>query len=176
MEDLVDWLRRHSLLSLHDTFTEHNLDVAVLKDANRDDLIAIGIPLGDCLRILAAVKKDTQRSQPIDERRQLSVILCDLVDSTERVERLGDEVYYRLLMHYSRAVEAVMQRYGGTITRYEGDGIQVLFGYPIAFEDGPERAVRAAVEAVKVVSRIEEEPNAKQFKKLSSRVGVATGG
>lgn len=176
MESIEDWLARHKLSRWLETFQKQNLDVAILRDLTRDDLISIGIPLGDSLRILAAIKQDAALRGPVDERRQLTVVLSDLVASTERVERLGGEAYYHLLLSYNRAVEGVMQRYGGTITRYEGDGVQVLFGYPVAYEDGPERAVRASIESVTRVASILEQPQKPMHSRaLSSRVGVATG-
>jgi len=176
MDDIANWLARHQLSKWANTFRQHNIDSTVLEELTRDDLLSIGIPLGDCLRILSVIKREYVKASPVDERRQLTVFLSDLVESTERVERLGGEAYYQVLLRYNRAVESAVQRFGGTITRYEGDGVQALFGYPVAFEDGPERAVRAAVAAVENVSALEETPGTtKDSRRLASRIGVATG-
>ena len=82
------------------------------------------------------------------ELRQLTVLFCDLVDSTAASEDLDIEEWDSILKLYNCAATAVVNRHGGVIHQYKGDGLVVYFGYPIAFEDAAARAVHAALELV----------------------------
>ncbi len=83
---------------------------------------------------------------PAAERRQLTVLFCDLVGSTELSQRLDPEVYRQVLQAYQARAAAAIERYDGHIAQYLGDGLLVYFGYPQAHEDDAERAVRAGRE------------------------------
>jgi len=110
-------------------------------------------------------------SRPADaERRQLTVMFCDLVGSTALSGRLDPEDLREVIAAYHRAVAEVVTRLDGLISRYMGDGVLVYFGYPQAHEDDAERAVRAGLGAIDAVGRL-------HFKsaKLQARVGIATG-
>ena len=80
------------------------------------------------------------------ERRQLTVMFCDLVGSTALAARLDPEDLREIIAAYRDGVVAIVRKYGGTISRYIGDGMLILFGHPSAHEDDAERAVRAAIE------------------------------
>jgi class 3 adenylate cyclase len=103
------------------------------------------------------------------ERRQLTVMFCDLVGSTALSERLDPEELRDLLHAYRTLCGDVIARYDGFVARYVGDGILTYFGWPAAHEDDAERAVRAALEIVQTARR------ASATEVLSVRIGIATG-
>ena len=103
------------------------------------------------------------------ERRQLTVMFCDLVGSTALSEKLDPEELRSLLHAYRILCGEVIARYDGFVARYVGDGILTYFGWPTAHEEDAERAVRAALEIVHTVKR------ASSTEELSVRIGIATG-
>lgn len=105
------------------------------------------------------------------ERRALTVMFCDLAGSTALSERLDPEDLQDVLTAYQDCCRAAIGRYGGFIARYMGDGILVYFGYPAAHEDDARRAVRAALDIVEAVPKLQTRPE----NPLAVRIGVATG-
>src|SRR5918911_1175546 len=89
------------------------------------------------------------------ERRQLTVMFCDLVGSTALAARLDPEDLREIIGAYHRRVAKVVGRYDGFVAKYMGDGVLVYFGYPAAHEDAAERAVRAGLALVDVVGRLD---------------------
>ena len=88
------------------------------------------------------------------ERRQLTVLFCDLVDSSRLSTQLDPEDLRDLILSYQRTCTAAIQRFGGTVSRYIGDGIMALFGYPLAHEDAAERAVHAGLDIVEAIAAL----------------------
>src|SRR3974390_3905280 len=86
------------------------------------------------------------------QRRYLTILFCDLVGYTALSEQLDPEDLRDLQLQYQRLALAVMERYGGFVARFDGDGALVYFGYPSAHENDAERAVRAALEIVQALS------------------------
>jgi class 3 adenylate cyclase len=105
------------------------------------------------------------------ERRQLTVLFCDLVGSTELATRLDPEDLGAVMGAYHRATAAVIESFDGHVARYLGDGVLAYFGWPKAHEDDGERAVRAGLGLVGAVARLEPHEEVR----LQARVGVATG-
>ena len=103
------------------------------------------------------------------ERRYLTVMFCDLVGSTALSARMDPEDLRGVISAYQRCVAETVQRLGGFVAKYMGDGVLVYFGYPQAHEDDAERAVRAGLELVAAVTRLKTDPL------LQTRVGIATG-
>ena len=101
------------------------------------------------------------------------MLFCDLVDSTSLASRLDLEEFRDVIHSFQAACAAVIRRFEGTISRYMGDGILVLFGYPRAHEDDAERAVRAGLSMVEAVARLRAPVGAGE--PLAIRVGIATG-
>ena len=129
---------------------------------------------GKTLYVSSATETTRRHETAEPERRQLTVMFCDLVDSTALAERLDPEELHQLLAHYQDACAAVVARYEGYIARYVGDGLLVYFGYPKAHEDDPQRAVRtglAVLEAIKELDAKSTNPNVD----LAVRVGITTG-
>jgi class 3 adenylate cyclase len=105
------------------------------------------------------------------ERRQLTVLFCDLVGSTALSARLDPEDLRAVIGAYHRAVAVVVERAGGFVAKYMGDGVLAYFGYPRADEHDAERAVRAGLALVEAVAGLDTATGAP----LSARVGIATG-
>ncbi|MEY9597524.1 hypothetical protein ABIF74_002216 [Bradyrhizobium japonicum] len=181
--DLGNWLRTLGLERLEATFRENAIDETVLSDLTEDHLRELGLPLGARIKLLKAIaafpKKTTigapvgmaVSSSPGDaaERRQITVMFSDLVGSTALSTRMDPEDLRKLISAYQKSVTETVQRYGGFVAKYMGDGVLVYFGYPQAHEDDAERAVRSALELVPAVAKL------KTNTRLQTRVGIATG-
>ncbi|HEV8713758.1 MAG TPA: adenylate/guanylate cyclase domain-containing protein, partial [Candidatus Binatia bacterium] len=118
---------------------------------------------------------DTRRSD--GERRQLTVMFCDLVGSTALSTQLDPEELREVVQAYQDACAAVINRYGGHIAQYLGDGLLVYFGYPVAHEDDAARAVRAGLEIVGAIHELPLplEQQAQLPQSLQLRIGIHTG-
>lgn len=103
------------------------------------------------------------------ERRQLTVLFCDLVGSTELSARLDPEDFGAIIAGYRRCIVETVGHFGGFVARHHGDGAVVYFGYPLAHEDDAERAVQASLALVQAIAALPAK------EKLSARVGIATG-
>lgn len=114
-----------------------------------------------------------QRPEP--ERRQLTVLFCDLVGSTQLATRLDPEELRDVIRSYQAACTAVIRRFDGTVSRYMGDGILALFGYPRAHEDDAERAVRSGLGIVDAMATRLAPSGTGAAQPIAVRVGIATG-
>src|SRR6059058_5616875 len=127
---------------------------------------------GDCGTKLRgdspAVLQTVRDSRPI-ERRQLTVLFCDLVGSTALSAKLDPEDFSAIIAGYRRCITETVDCFDGFVARHHGDGAMVYFGYPQAHEDDAERAVQASLALVQAVAALPAK------EKLSARVGVATG-
>lgn len=184
--EVRQWLEQLGLGEYAEAFDENAIEPEHLGELNHETLKEIGVqPVGHRLTILkaAAALEETALQPSKDpaaepahspaseaEHRQLSVMFCDLVDSTALSERLDLEKYRELLGAYHDATRKAIGSYEGYIARYMGDGLLVYFGYPTAHEDDAERAVRAGLAAVDAVGAIRI-PDVE----LQVRVGIATG-
>jgi len=175
--DVVAWLRSLGLEQYQQAFCDNAIDAAVLPELTADDLKDLGVNLvghrRKLLAAIAALRSDTVPHVPVPavptERRQLTVMFCDLVGSTELSSRLDPEDLREVIGAYHAAVAEVIARFGGFVARYMGDGILAYFGYPRAHEDDPERAVRAGLAVAEAVRRLTT------VEALRVRVGLATG-
>ena len=105
------------------------------------------------------------------ERRNLTVVFCDMVGSTELSNRLDPEDMREIIRAFQRCCEVAILGLDGRIGRYMGDGILAYFGFPAAHEDSAERAVQAALEAIRLVSELSFDGAAR----IEVRIGIATG-
>ena len=182
---VTEWLGELGLGEFSAVFAEQQIDHEVLTELTDEDLEKLGIPLGPRKKLLKAIRElqrgsttslevtpDTATSDTSHaERRQLTVMFCDLVGSTALSEQVDLEVYRELLSVYQDAAREAIARYDGYIARYMGDGLLVYFGYPTAHEDDAERAVRAGLDVVAAVSAL----SAPGDVELRVRAGIATG-
>ena len=166
---------------------ENLVDAEVLPTLTGDDLKDIGVQAVGVRRkllnaIAALASGDGAKGHAFDsdlpdhrpavaERRQLAVMFCDLVGSTALSRQLDPEDLRDIMRRYQDAVANAVTRYGGHVAKYLGDGVLVYFGWPQAYEDQAERAVRAGLDAVEAVSGITGGDGGR----LEARVGIATG-
>jgi class 3 adenylate cyclase len=108
-------------------------------------------------------------------RRQLTVLFCDLVDSTALSSQLDPEDYREVVRAYQAASAAVIQRFDGYIAQYLGDGLLVYFGYPQAHEDDAQRAVHAGLGIVEAMGALNARLESRQGVRLAVRLGIHTG-
>jgi len=109
------------------------------------------------------------------ERRQLTVMFCDLVDSTKLSSQLDPEEYRDVVRTYQRVCTEVIQRYDGYIAQYLGDGLLVYFGYPVAHEDDPQRALRTGLGILAAMGDLNTRLQQDKGLELALRVGIHTG-
>jgi class 3 adenylate cyclase/predicted ATPase len=176
--DIAAWLRGLELERYEAAFRANEIDASVLPRLTAEDLTDLGVTLvGHRRRLLDAIAALTPEPAVVAdapvrgdaERRQLTVMFCDLVGSTPLSARLDPEDLRGIIGAYHRCVTEVVEGFGGFVARYMGDGILVYFGYPQAHEDDAERATRCGLA---LVDRV---PQLNQAEELHARVGIATG-
>ena len=179
--DIDGWLRGIGLEQYAQTFRDNAIDADVLCDLTDEHLRELGLPLGARLKLLRAVAALSTGQTPVSpeittpaprtdaERRQVTVMFSDLVGSTALSARMDPEDLREVISAYQKCVAETVQRFGGFVAKYMGDGVLVYFGYPQAHEDDAERAVRAGLELIGAVSAL------KSNAPLQTRVGIATG-
>ena len=180
--DVGDWLRGLGLGRYETVFRDNEIDVEVLRELTESDLEKLGVPLGHRKRLLkaiadagaTAIAPPTVTARPdaqAAERRQLTVMFIDLVGSTALSAKLDPEDLRSIFGAYQRCCAELVQRNGGFVAKYMGDGVLAYFGYPQAHEDDAERAVEAGLALVEAVPKL----NTVAGVPLSARVGIATG-
>ncbi len=182
--DVTEWLRSLGLEQYAPTFAQNHIGPELLPTLSAEDLKELGIAsFGHRRAMLAAIAglrttpaaADVPSAAPAAvsaaERRQLTVMFCDLVGSTALSARLDPEELREVIGAYHRCVAGVVRRFDGFVAKYMGDGVLIYFGYPRAHEDDAERAVRAGLDIVAAVGRLDT-PN---IGELQVRIGIATG-
>ncbi|MBV8118438.1 MAG: AAA family ATPase [Alphaproteobacteria bacterium] len=191
--DVAAWLRRLGLEQYEHPFRENDIDGAVLPELTAEDLIGLGVTsIGHRRKLLAAIaalregpapsrdeadrnlgpalKEDPRGlASPTAERRQLTVMFCDLVGSTPLSARHDPEDLRAIIGAYHRCVAETVEGFDGFVARYMGDGVLIYFGYPQAHEDDAERAIRCGL------ALVERVPLLNQAENLHVRIGIATG-
>ena len=185
-EDLRRWLHTIGLEELADTLAANDIDLDLLPELSDEDLKELGLSLGHRRRLLRAIGEMASVGPPRAvsttapasdsgpsadstareaERRQVTVLFCDLVGSTELSGRYDPEDLRELLRRYHDAMTEVVVRYGGYVANYLGDGVLAYFGWPRAEEDEAAQAVRAGLAAVAAAKELS----------LHVHVGIASG-
>ncbi|WP_271499381.1 adenylate/guanylate cyclase domain-containing protein [Bradyrhizobium sp. CCBAU 11357] len=183
MQQITEWLETLGMSAYAQLFLENRIDISVLGDLDDHDLRELGIVLGDRKKILRAIRElhasekvastttSAQWAAEEAERRQLTVMFCDLVGSTALSTQLDPEDLRKIIGAYHRTCAAVVEQNGGFVAKYMGDGVLVYFGYPQAHEHDAEHAVQAALGVVAAVGKLETAAPGR----LQVRVGIATG-
>lgn len=185
-DELTQWLDQLGLGHLADLLIAHEVTVDLLPSLTDGDLKEVGLPLGARRIILGKLatrdSDDRQQGhfrslqrQATAERRQLTLLFCDLADSTALSTRLDPEDLGEIINAYQQACSLPIKLFDGHIARYVGDGILVYFGYPVAHADDAERAVRAGLGIVDAIAKLNARIGAGKNVQLGVRVGIATG-
>jgi class 3 adenylate cyclase len=181
MKEIGEWLEKLGMSEYAQRFIENDIDTNVLGDLTDHDLQELGVSsLGHRRKILRAVaeladtastKPKTEQTHLLDEaqRRQLTVMFCDLVGSTMLSAKLDPEDLRGVIAAYHRCCSDLVEQNGGFVAKYMGDAVLAYFGYPKAEEHDAERSVRAALALVEAV------PELKTVAPLQVRVGISTG-
>ena len=188
--DIDQWLDELGLARYQALFAENELDLDVLPELSEGDLKDLGIPLGPRKKLLKAIAALSESPQVADvrvddrqapprrddgERRQLTVMFCDLVDSTALSTRLDPEDLRDVIRAYHDACARVVARYDGYVAKYLGDGVLAYFGYPRAHENDAERAARTGLAIVEAIAALRPMKDRLPELNLAVRVGIDTG-
>jgi class 3 adenylate cyclase/tetratricopeptide (TPR) repeat protein/ABC-type transport system involved in cytochrome c biogenesis ATPase subunit len=201
MPSIEDWLNGLGLDKYSKTFAANDVDLCTLPHLNSADLQELGVSLGHRKIMLAAIaalreaepgktETETKQEQPTPvvgrqpgpgepeaagepgpDIRLLSVLFCDMVDSTRLSGQFNAEEMHDLISAYHDTVANAVTPFGGYVAKYLGDGVLAYFGWPMAYEDHAERAIRAGLAATTGVESLKTPAGAP----LRSRVGIASG-
>jgi class 3 adenylate cyclase/tetratricopeptide (TPR) repeat protein len=189
--DVGEWLRGIGLGQYEAAFRDNDIDGELLPSLTTDDLKDIGVTIvGHRRKILTAIAQlslptadlqtiaelealapAVQPARTAAERRQLTVLFCDLAGSTAMSARLDPEDMREVIRGYQDICSGVIARYDGFVAKFMGDGVFAYFGFPRAHEDDAERAVRAGLDLADGVARLQ----APDGEALKIRIGIATG-
>jgi len=193
MAGVRSWLEGIGLAEYVNAFEANDIDLEILRDLTDADLKQLGVTsTGHRVRLRTAIgdkprdRRDAAPNGPTDdaapqrtepptenspqaERRQITVMFCDLVDSATLAEQLDPEDLRTLMQGYQRACSDVVEQYEGHVAQYLGDGLMTYFGWPRAHEDDAERSVHAALDIIEAVKTVDA-PDP-----LSVRIGISTG-
>jgi len=188
MQAIRQWLERLGLAHYAEIFEGNDVDLDILPSLTEEDLHRLGVSLGDRKRILRALQDPDPRhtynghlapsfvpgieSLTVQgERRQVTVLFCDLVGSTALSATRDPEEYRSILERYHDTCIASVRRFEGFVAQIQGDGVLAYFGYPLAHENEADRAVRAGLSIVGALATQEsglDQP-------LQVRIGIASG-
>jgi hypothetical protein len=192
---VADWLEQLGVGRYAEAFSVNAIEWAHLPDLDHDTLQAVGVDaVGHRMTILKAAAALTPSIPPTGtvsteefaasadrahvgaaERRQLTVMFCDLVGSTELSQLLDPEDLREINRAYQDACKTAIERYEGYVARYMGDGVLAYFGYPLAHEDDAERSIHAGLGVVESVAALNPTAGQQRDIHLGVRVGIATG-
>jgi class 3 adenylate cyclase len=203
VHEIADWLNKLGMSEYAQRFAENRIDFSVLPDLTDQHLEGLGIALGDRLKMLRAIRAlgaapgsaqaaplvtpalaTTSVAPPISardaavtegERRHITVLFCDLVDSTGIAARLDAEEWRDLVSAYLDAASAAVKELGGHVAKKLGDGLMALFGYPVAQENDAERAVRAALSIQRALAELNRKNERAGKPALTARIAIDTG-
>ena len=183
--DVGGWLRSLGLSQYETLFRQNDIDAEVLSELTDGDLEKFGVSFGHRKRLLKAIaslgstETAAKPANPVPlqtfpdaaERRQLTVMFCDLVGSTAMSARLDPEDMREVVGSYQRLCADLIAKAGGFVAKYMGDGVLAYFGYPQAHEHDAERAVQAGLTLAEAMPKLKTAAGVP----LQVRVGIATG-
>ncbi len=177
MDELAPLLKALGLQRYGPAFAANDVDLAALRLLSEADFRELGLSLGHRRKLMAALSGPAPEAalpaaaEPPTERRQLTVMFCDLVGSTALTAALDPERMERLLRDYQDVCAGEIARFDGFVEHFFGDGVLAYFGYPRASEDAAERAAWAGLGVADAVQRLPTPLGAP----LAVRVGIASG-
>ncbi len=188
-DDVKSWLEKLGLGKYAELFYQNEISFRALPLLSEDDLKALGLPLGarrslqaaieqlpkDVAKPMTAAQKESTSTLGDAERRQLTVMFCDLADSTKLSQKLDPEDMREINRMYQDRCKAAIERYEGYVARYMGDGVLAYFGYPQAHEDDAERAIHAGLGVVDSMADLNATLGDSHGVTFGVRIGIATG-
>ena len=197
--DIGDWLQSLGLERYEAAFRENEIDETVLPTVTAEDLKDLGVDVvghrRKLLNAISALRADADAKAPppttaprltaaatavptpeaVGERRHVTVMFCDLVDSTGIASQLDAEEWRDLVGAYLDAATAAVTEMGGKVAKKLGDGLMALFGYPMSQENDAERAVRAALAIQQALTELNRKNTGTGKPALAARVAIDTG-
>ena len=182
-DDVARWLEGLGLGQSAQAFAENGVELSLLPELTNEDLKDLGVHrLVDRKTILKAIARlsestsepaiESQAPDPVaGERRQVTVLFADIAGYTRLSAELGAEETHALLNRYFEAVDGIVEDYGGSVDKHMGDNVMAVFGAPIAHDDDPLRAVRAALDIHERMAELSHEVG----RTLQAHVGIASG-
>jgi class 3 adenylate cyclase len=178
-KELEAWLSKLSLEEYAPGFRANAIDMAVLPGLTDIDLIELGVaPLGHRKRLLSAIAnlrqsgfEATPSTRAQAERRQVSVLFCDVVGSTALSHQLDPEELAKVMDDYHKIASEKIREKGGHVAQLQGDGVVAYFGWPTVHEDDASRAVAVGLELAEALPRLSTPGGLP----IEVRVGVETG-
>ena len=199
-----DWLSGLGLAQYAGAFEQEQIDLDAVRHLTGDDLKDLGLPMGHRAKLLAAIralqetagqapgeeqtsspqsytprhlaeKILTSRSALEGERKQVTVLFCDIANSTQLAERVGAEAMHGILSRFFELALEQVHRYEGTVNQFLGDGFMALFGAPVAHEDDARRGVLSALGIRRALADADALPGLPAGVALSVRMGLHTG-
>ncbi|QIG49240.1 AAA family ATPase [Nordella sp. HKS 07] len=175
MTSLTEWLNERGFAEHAQLFADNDVDLATLLLLTDGNLKELGLSFGARKRLLNALAEyKAARPEPMaraEERRQLTVMFCDMVGFTALAQRIDPEVLKDVVRGYEDACAACIARYEGYLFQRLGDGIVAFFGFPLAHEREAERAIRAGLDIIDAMTRFKSPDGSR----LEVRIGIATG-
>jgi class 3 adenylate cyclase/predicted ATPase len=201
VQEIADWLEELGMSEYAERFAENDIDISVLPHLSDQDLKELGVSLGHRRKMLVAIAKrdDTSiaeapvfppgshKPRPLEastpmpapeaagERRHVTVMFCDLVDSTGIAAKLDAEEWRDLVGAYLDAASVAVTEMGGKVAKKLGDGLMALFGYPVALENDAERAVRAALSIQRALAELNRKNEGTGKPVLAARIAIDSG-
>jgi class 3 adenylate cyclase/tetratricopeptide (TPR) repeat protein len=192
--DVASWLQQLGLAQYESAFRDNEVNGEILPALTAEDLIGLGVTLiGHRRKLLSAIAALSAAAPALAltatppsvappapapaqaERRQLTVMFCDLVGSTALSTGMDPEDLRDVIASYQNRCSAAIRRYDGFVAKYMGDGILVYFGYPRAHEDEAERSARAGLDIVEAMAELNAAIPWPPGVELAVRIGIATG-
>lgn len=181
MTTIVDWLASIGMSEYAERFHGNAIDLSIIGELTEQDLKELEIPLGHRRKLLRAIA-DYQNppssvaapkglSDDSAQRRQMTVMFCDLVGSTALSATMDPEDMRHIVSAYQRCIVDIVGRHQGIVARYMGDGALIYFGYPQAHEDDAVQAVRTGLALIDEIPKLDSGIDTR----LSVHVGIATG-
>jgi class 3 adenylate cyclase len=192
MQEIADWLQKIGMSEYAQRFAENGINIAALRYLTDQDLKDIDVLLGHRRIILAAIDESEPGAkaaaapsiaaasavpvtESVGERRHVTVMFCDLVDSTSIAAKLDAEEWRDLVGAYLDAASTAVTEIEGKIAKKLGDGLMALFGYPVAQENDAERAVRAALSIQRALAELNRKNEGTGKPVLAARIAIDSG-
>jgi hypothetical protein len=183
--DIRVWLANLGLEVYAENFQINAVDGSVLADLTESDLVELGVDkIGNRCKLMRAIELLNQSTLPVatapedeaytlqtTERRQITIMFCDLVGSTALSHQFDPEIMSEILSDYQTACGSIILSFDGYVAQYLGDGIVAYFGYPQAQEDEAVQAVRAGLAIAAAIATLQTQAQTP----LAVRVGIASG-